>query len=60
MFKVYMVFINNGFGGVKYFQKEKNAKNYIEKNGGNLEVETVTTKEYCSLDFSDPIEESYF
>ena len=28
MIKVYMVFINNGFGGVKYFQEKENAENW--------------------------------
>lgn len=60
MIKVYMVFINNGFGGVKYFQEKENAENYIRENGGILEIETATPKEYCKLEFSDPIKESYF
>lgn len=60
MIKVYMVFINNGFGGVKYFQKKENAENYIEKNGGTLEIESATPKEYCKLNFSDTIKQSVF
>ena len=50
-----MVFINSGFGGVKYFQKKENAENYIVENGGTLEIESATPKEYCNLDFSDTL-----
>ena len=60
MTKVYMVFINGGFGGIKYFQEKENAENYINENGGILETEFATPKEYCYLDFSDPIKEDYF
>ena len=41
-----MVFIGYGFGGVKFFQKKENAENYIKENGGTLEIELATTKEY--------------
>ena len=60
MIKVYMVFINSGFGGIKYFQEKENAENYIKENGGTLEIESATPQEYFNLDFSDPIKEDYF
>ena len=60
MTKVYMVFINSGFGGIKYFQEKENAENYIKENGGTLEIESATPQEYFNLDFSDPIKEDYF
>ena len=60
MIKVYMVFINGGFGGIKYFQEKENAENYIRENGGTLEIEPATPQEYFNLDFSDPIKEDYF
>ena len=60
MIKVYMVFINSGFGGIKYFKEKENAENYIKENGGTLEIESATTQEYFNLDFSDPIKEDYF
>lgn len=60
MIKVYMVFSNDFFSGVKYFQYKENAENYIVKNGGILESEYATPKEYYSLIFSDPIKEDYF
>ena len=55
-----MVFINSGFGGIKYFQEKENAENYIKENGGTLEIESATPQEYFNLDFSDPIKEDYF
>lgn len=60
MTKVYMVFINGGFGCIKYFQEKENAENYINENGGILEIESATPQEYFNLDFSDPIKEDYF
>ena len=60
MIKVYMVFINNGFDGVKYFQTRKNAEDYIRENSGSLEIESATAKEYCKINFSDPIKAGYF
>ena len=60
MIKVHMVFINCGFGGIKYFQEKENAKNYIKENGGILEIEYATPQEYFKLDFSDPIKEVYY
>ena len=57
MTKVYMVFINGGFGVIKYFQEKENAENYINENGGILEIEYATPKEYFNLNFSDPIKE---
>ena len=60
MIRVYMVFINNGFGGVKYFQQKENAESYIMENGGSLEIEYATSKEYCNLNFLDPIKADYF
>ena len=60
MTKVYMVFINGGLCGVKYFQEKENAENYIKENGGILEIEYATPQEYFKLDFSDPIKEVYY
>ena len=60
MIKVYMVFINYGFNGVKYFQEKENAENYIRENGGILEIESATPREYCKLDFLDAIKADYF
>ena len=60
MIKVYMVFINRGFGGIKYFKEKENAENYIKENGGTLEIESATSQEYFNLDFSDSIKEDYF
>ena len=57
MIKVYMIFINGGFGVIKYFQEKENAENYINENGGVLEIESATPQEYFNLDFSDPIKE---
>ena len=57
MTKVYMVFINGGFGRIKYFQEKENAEIYINENGGILEIEYATPQEYVNLDFSDPIKE---
>lgn len=59
MVKVYIVFLNNGFRGIKYFKEKENAENYIKENGGTLEIESATTQEYFKLDFSDPIKEVY-
>ena len=55
-----MVFINGGFGPIKYFQEKENAKNYIKENVGILEIEYATPQEYFKLDFSDPIKEVYY
>ena len=55
MTKVYMVFINGGLCGIKYFQEKENAENYINENGGILEIESATPQEYFYLDFSDPM-----
>ena len=60
MIEIYMVFLGYGFGGVKFFQKKENAENYIKENGGTLETELATTKEYFNTDFSDPIKGYYF
>ena len=57
MIKVYMVFINGGLCGIKYFQEKENAENYINENGGILEIESATPQEYFYLEFSDPIKE---
>ena len=57
MIIIYIVFINYGFDGIKYFQQKENAENYIKNNGGTLEVETATAKEYFKLNFSDPIKQ---
>lgn len=54
---IYIVFINYGFDGIKYFQQKENAENYTKNNGGTLEVETATTKEYFKLNFSDLIKQ---
>lgn len=54
---IYIVFINYGFDGIKYFQQKENEENYIKNNRGTLEVETATAKEYCKLNFSDPIKQ---
>lgn len=57
MTKVYMVFINGGLCGIKYFQEKENAENYIRENGGTLEIEYATPKEYFYLYFSDPMKD---
>jgi hypothetical protein len=57
MIIIYIVFIDCGFGGVKYFQKKENAENYVKNNGGELYVETATPKEYGKINFSDFIKE---
>lgn len=60
MIKIYIVFLNNAFGAIKYFKEKENAENYIKENGGTLEIESATPQEYFKLDFSDPIKEDYF
>ena len=60
MTRVYMVFINGGLGGIKYFQEKENAENYINENGGILEIEYATPQEYFYLEFKKKKKEDYF
>lgn len=53
MIKIYMVFINFGFGGVKYFQKRENAEKYARETGEKVEQETATPREYAAVPFDD-------
>lgn len=53
MIKIYMVFINFGFGGVKYFQKRKNAEIFAREVGEKVEQETATPREYATIPFDD-------
>lgn len=53
MIKVYMVFINCGFGGVKYFQNPEKAAKFAEEIGEKVEPELATPQEWISLDFCD-------
>ena len=53
MVKIYMVFINFGFDGVKYFKNEKNARNYAEKIGEKVDTESALPHEYHKITFED-------
>jgi hypothetical protein len=59
MIKGYMVFINCGFGGVKYFHDEQNAINYAEAVKETVIETYFTTKEYFNSIFEDtsPLQE---
>lgn len=55
--KVYMVFINNGFGGIKYFQNRKNADEFAKPVNEEVVEEYATAHEWHELEYSDPIKE---
>jgi len=53
MIKGYMIFINCGFGGVKYFYNKQNAIDFA-KSVNETVIETYfTTKEYFNSQFED-------
>ena len=53
MIKLYMVFINSGFDGVRYFQNLENAEKFAEQIGEKAEAGAATPQEYFSLLFDD-------
>jgi hypothetical protein len=53
MIKVYMIFINCGFGGVKYFHDEQNAINYAKSINEHVIETSFTSKEYFNSVFED-------
>ena len=62
MIKCYLVLINAGFGGTKYFQEKKNAEKFVEEIKNNnkvikIELEEIiaTPREYIEINFSDLI-----
>ena len=55
MIAVYMVFINNGFKGIKYFQNKENAESFAKEVGEKVVKEFATAQEYSAIDFDDPL-----
>lgn len=53
MIKIYMVFLDFGFGGVKYFQNPKNAANFAESVGEKVAEEYATPHEWHTMKFDD-------
>lgn len=53
MVKVYIVFLNYGFNGVKYFKKYSNAKRFADLKKENVEIESATPKEFTEIIFED-------
>ena len=51
MVKLYIVFLNYGFNGVKYFKKYSNAKRLADLKKENVEIESVTPKEFTEIIF---------
>lgn len=60
MIIAYVVSINFGFGGVKYFQKKENAEKFAKENNETVETTALDAKEYFATAFSDPYGDSYF
>lgn len=53
MLKIYMVFIDFGFGGVKYFQNSENASKFAESVGEKVDQEYATPHEWHKMKFED-------
>ena len=53
MVKVYIVFLNYGFNGVKFFKKYSNAKKFADLKKENVEIESATPKEFTEIIFED-------
>lgn len=53
MVKLYIVFLNYGFNGVKYFKKYSNAKRLADLKKENVEIESVTPKGFTEIIFED-------
>lgn len=53
MVKVYIVFLNYGFDGVKYFKKYSNAKRFADLKKEKVEIESATPKEFTEMIFED-------
>jgi len=53
MIKIYMVFINCGFGGVKYFQNSENAVKFAEEVGEKVAEQYATPHECHKIKFYD-------
>lgn len=53
MVKVYIVFLNYGFDGVKYFKKYRNAKRFADLKKEKVEIESATPKEFTEMIFED-------
>lgn len=60
MIKMYMVFINCGFSGIKYFHDKNNALQFAESVNEKVEIEYCSAREYFSLQFEDlsPLQEN--
>ena len=50
---VFMVFIQCGFGGIKYFRKEDNAKKFADDIGEQVCKEYATAREFVDIKFED-------
>ena len=62
MIKIYIVYINGGFGDIKYFQKRENAEEYAKTvSNKNVEIaeEYATAKEWANTNFSDVYEDNF-
>ena len=55
MIAVYMVFINNGFKGIKYFQHKENAESFAKEVNEKVVKEYATVHEYSIINFDDPL-----
>lgn len=53
MVKLYIVFLNYGFDGVKYFKKYSNAKRFADLKKEKVEIEFATPKEFTKMIFED-------
>lgn len=50
---VFMVFIQCGFGGIKYFRKEGNAREFANRIGEQVYKEYATACEFVDIKFED-------
>lgn len=53
MYHIYMVMIQLGFRGAKYFHHYENAKRFADSIGEIVETESVTAQELFSMEFED-------
>lgn len=55
MMPIYMVFVNNGFKGIKYFKYKENAETFAKEVGEEVCMEYATAHEYSIINFDDPL-----
>ena len=53
MHHIYIVMIEFGFKGAKYFHYYENAKRFADSVGEIVEIESVTAQELFSMEFED-------